>query len=329
MGARTGLIAKLWRSHFDKESSMKTLITVSLALAVLAAIVLTGRKAPLEVHAMEYNTLTPEEERVILREGTERPFSGKYVDHHEAGIYTCKRCSRPLFKSESKFNSKTGWPSFDDAIGSAVREVPDGARTEIECANCGGHIGHVFRGEGMTSKSTRHCANSVSLDFVAESDQQSAIFAGGCFWGVEHHLAKVPGVLSTTVGYVGGKTKTPTYREVCTKTTGHAEAVEVRFDASKVSYETLARLFFEIHDPTQVNRQGPDVGNQYRSAVFYTDEKQRETTEKLIGLLEAKGLDVATQVVKAARFWPAEDYHQDYYVKTGKQPYCHTRTKRF
>ena len=308
---------------------MKTLITVSLILAVLAAVMLMTRENPSEAHAMGYNTLTPEEKRIILHEGTERPFSGLYVGHHNAGMYTCKQCNQPLFKSESKFDSGTGWPSFDDGIPGAVREVPDGSRTEIECANCGGHIGHVFRGEGMTQKNTRHCANSLSLRFVSESDQQRAVFAGGCFWGVEHYLNKVPGVLGTTVGYVGGKTKNPTYQEICTKTTGHAEAVEVRFDTSKVSYETLARLFFEIHDPTQVNRQGPDIGDQYRSAVFYVDDEQRKTTEKLIKLLEDKGLDVATKVAKATRFWPAEDYHQDYYEKTGKQPYCHRHTKLF
>jgi len=139
----------------------------------------------------------------------------------------------------------------------------------------------------------------------------------------------LPGVLSTTVGYVGGQKPDPTYKEVCTDNTGHAEAVEVFFDAAKVSYEALARLFFEIHDPTQVNRQGPDAGSQYRSAVFYLDEQQQQIAQQLIGLLRAKGLAVATEVVAAGPFWPAEDYHQDYYLKTGKEPYCHAWTERF
>ena len=280
---------------------------------------------------MKTNALTPEEERVIVHKGTERAFTGKYFDHHEPGFYACKRCNTALFRSDDKFDSGTGWPSFDDTVPGAVRRVSDadGVRTEIVCAQCGGHLGHVFGGESFTPKSTRHCVNSISLDFVAAQQGSRAIFAGGCFWGVEHYMQQVPGVKSTTVGYIGGKTENPTYEQVCGKRTGHAEAIEVVFDESKVSYEDLARLFFEIHDPTQVNRQGPDIGDQYRSAVFVVDEDQRKIAEKLIGLLEKKGLKVATQVVPAGQFWPAEDYHQDYYQKTGKKPYCHSRTQRF
>ncbi len=286
---------------------------------------------------MGYNTLTPEEQKIILREGTEPPFSGKFNDHHEKGIYTCKQCGQPLFKSESKFDSHTGWPSFDDTIPGAIKEVRDGFQTEIECANCGGHIGHVFRGEAFTPKRTRHCANSLSLSFVSEADAESqkiskearAIFAGGCFWGVEHLLEQMAGVHSVTSGYVGGHTENPTYQDVLYKKTGHAEAVEVLYDPTQVTYEAIAKMFFEIHDPTQINRQGPDYGKQYRSAVFYLDDQQRETTEKLIEILKSKGLKVATELKPAGEFWPAEDYHQDYYAKNGKQPYCHAWTKRF
>lgn len=277
----------------------------------------------------EYNPLTPAEEKVIVHKGTERAFSGMYHDHKESGLYVCKRCDAPLFRSDDKFDSRTGWPSFDDAIPGAVKQMPDGSRTEIVCANCGGHLGHVFFGEGFTEKNTRHCVNSVSLNFVPEDHVERAIFAGGCFWGVEHHLKRVPGVQATTVGFIDGRTEHPSYKDVSYKSTGHAEAVEVVFDNSKVSFETLAKLFFEIHDPTQLNRQGPDIGTQYRSAVYYTNDAQRETANELIGILEEKGLDVATQVVEADSFWPAEEYHQDYYDKTGKQPYCHTRVKRF
>jgi peptide methionine sulfoxide reductase msrA/msrB len=142
-------------------------------------------------------------------------------------------------------------------------------------------------------------------------------------------MRRAQGVLYTTVGYTGGSTEKPTYEEVCSDRTGHAEAVEVTFDSALTDYETLARLFFEIHDPTQVDRQGPDVGKQYRSAVFYLDEEQKKIAQKLIGILRDKGLDVATEVTPAGRFWPAEDYHQDYYEKTGKLPYCHSRVKRF
>jgi len=279
-----------------------------------------------------YKKLTPEEERVIVHKGTEAPFSGKYDDHFAEGVYTCKRCGETLFDSSAKFSSKCGWPSFDEQIEGAVKKQPDadGVRTEILCINCGGHLGHVFVGEGFTPKNTRYCVNSISLDFApAEPRTERAIFASGCFWGTEYHLQKVPGVLSTMVGYTGGHVENPTYKQVCTDKTGHAEAVEVIYDPSKTSYEQLARLFFETHDFTQLNRQGPDVGRQYRSAVFYIDEKQRETAARLIETLKQKGFDVKTEVTQAGKFWPAEKYHQDYYKNNGKTPYCHIYRKIF
>ena len=155
------------------------------------------------------------------------------------------------------------------------------------------------------------------------AESKIAIFASGCFWGTEYHFQRAPGVLSTKVGYIGGRTDDPTYREVCTGTTGHAEAIEVVYDPDKVDYETLTKLFFETHDPTQVGGQGPDIGDQYRSVVFYLDDDQKETTEKLIGVLRGLGYKVATAVEPATRFWPAENYHQHYYDSTGKTPYCH------
>jgi len=281
--------------------------------------------------SMTWKSLTPAEEAVIVRKGTERPFTGEYTDHHEDGTYTCRRCSAPLYRSDTKFDSSCGWPSFDAAVDGAVREVPDadGVRTEIICAACGGHLGHVFRGEGLTPADTRHCVNSVSMAFEAEGSSEEAYFAGGCFWGVEHLLAQEDGVLSVTSGYMGGHKDDPTYGEICTGATGHAEAVRVVFDPARVNYETLARLFFEIHDPTQLGRQGPDIGNQYRSAVFATSAAQRRIAEGLIRTLEGNGLNVATEVQQADTFWPAEDYHQDYYQRTGKAPYCHMRVKRF
>jgi peptide methionine sulfoxide reductase msrA/msrB len=186
-------------------------------------------------------------------------------------------------------------------------------------------------GEQLTTKNVRHCVNSVSIDFspAATSTTAVAYFAGGCFWGVEHFMQQAPGVISVRSGYMGGAVDHPGYKQVCEGTTGHAEAVEVAYDPTKTTYETLARLFFEIHDPTQVNRQGPDVGSQYRSAVFYANDDQRDVTERLIGLLGDNGYDVATQVVEAGEFWPAEDYHQNYYDRSGQIPYCHGPEKRF
>ncbi len=286
-------------------------------------------------NGMHFNELTPEEDRVIVHKGTERPFTGKYCLNKEKGTYLCRRCDAPLFRSTNKFESGTGWPSFDDAIEGAVKQIPDadGSRTEIVCARCGAHLGHVFFREGMTAKNVRHCVNSLSLGFLPEAKAaavtQKAIFAGGCFWGVEYHFNKLKGVLSAKSGYTGGLTDHPAYKQVCTGKTGHAEAVEIEFDPALVSYETLAKLFFEIHDPTELNRQGPDIGTQYRSAVFYTDDGQKKVAEKLIAELKAKGYKVVTTVEKAETFWPAEEYHQDYYERNGHQPYCHIYQKRF
>lgn len=158
---------------------------------------------------------------------------------------------------------------------------------------------------------------------------EKAVFAGGCFWGTEYYLKRAKGVISTTVGYTGGHKANPTYEEVCKGGTGHAEAVEIVFNPDLVSYEDLVKLFFEVHDPTQVNRQGPDVGEQYRSEVFYLNDGQKAAAEKLVRMLKDKGYKVATKVTKASTFWKAEEYHQDYYSKTGGSPYCHRYTKRF
>jgi peptide methionine sulfoxide reductase msrA/msrB len=156
-----------------------------------------------------------------------------------------------------------------------------------------------------------------------------AIFAGGCFWGVEYFMQKEPGVLSVISGYTGGSIKNPTYREVCTGNTGHAEAVRIIYNPDKTSYEKLLRLFLEIHDPTQTGRQGPDIGDQYRSEIFYLNDDQKLIAEKCINLLKSKGFKVVTGVTQASDFYPAEDYHQDYYFNNGKVPYCHAYTKRF
>ena len=281
----------------------------------------------------KYNKLSAEEDMIINHKATERAFTGKYYEFTGNGIYVCKKCNAPLYNSTDKFVSDCGWPSFDDEIKGAIKKVPDtdGLRTEIICNNCGGHLGHVFVGEQLTPKNTRHCVNSLSLNFIPKDSliTENAVFAGGCFWGVEHYFKKVDGVISTRVGYTGGKTKNPDYKQVSYENTNHAEALEVTFDANKTSYEALTKLFFEIHDPSQVNRQGPDVGTQYRSVIFYADENQKNTAIKLIEILKSKGYEVATILEPLSDFWEAEEYHQDYYEKHHSSPYCHIYQKKF
>lgn len=283
---------------------------------------------------MENNELTDLEKYVIEDKGTEKPFTGKYNKHKEDGTYTCKRCDTALYRSSDKFESDCGWPSFDDEIKGAVKRIPDadGRRTEILCANCDAHLGHVFLGEKYTSKDTRHCVNSVSMNFIpakTEKRTETAVFASGCFWGTEYHFEKKKGVISTRVGFTGGTTDEVSYEEVCSGSTGHAEAVEVVFDPSIISYEELAKLYFNTHDPTQLNRQGPDIGTQYRSEIFYKSEAQKKTAEKLIKLLKDKGINVVTALSKTGKFWEAEKYHQNYYRNKGGTPYCHIYQDKF
>jgi len=316
-------------------------LTVALTLAIgLAGWVGLARLRPpedgeertgmtTEPQNENWRELTPEEERVIVGKGTEAPCSGEYNEFFADGVYTCRRCGAMLYRSGDKFASHCGWPSFDLELPGAVTRTPDadGRRTEITCAHCGGHLGHVFVGEMLTDRNTRHCVNSLSLSFVPASEVRygRALFAGGCFWGVEYWFEREPGVLSATSGYTGGTLENPTYQDLHSMDTGHAEAVEVVYDPVRVSYEHLAKLFFEIHDPTQVNRQGPDVGREYRSAIFALDEEQEAVAERLVSTLRAKGLAVATEIVEAGAFWPAEDYHQDYFSRRGATPTCHVR----
>jgi len=286
--------------------------------------------------AEKIEQLSDEEIYVLVNKGTQAPYVGKYTDEKSNGIYTCKICEAPLYKSSAKFNSNCGWPSFDDAIEGAVKRVPDadGRRVEIVCAKCGGHLGHVFEGEGFTAKNTRHCVNSISLKLDAKEEKKDdslsyAYFAGGCFWGVEYYLEKLDGVKSVSSGFMGGHVKNPGYYEVVSGKTGHLEAVEVIYDKSQISYEKIARTFFEIHDPTQTNGQGPDIGSQYLSAVFVNDENERNTVKKLIALLDENGFDIATKILDKQAYYKADEGHQNYYNKKGTRPYCHGYKKRF
>lgn len=158
---------------------------------------------------------------------------------------------------------------------------------------------------------------------VSEVVTMKAIFAAGCFWGVQYYYDQIPGVTNTTVGYIGGHMDNPTYEDVCSHTTGHAEAVEVQFNTDEVTYETLVKQFFHMHDPTQLNRQGPDVGDQYRSAIFYVDDTQKQVAEQIRDEVQLKTHDrIVTQIVPTETFYTAEDYHQKYAERTGRGM-CH------
>jgi len=279
-------------------------------------------------------SLTPTVLAVIRDKGTERPFSGEYDDFGESGTYLCRQCGLALFRSQTKFHSGCGWPSFDQELPRAIstQTDADGMRTEIVCARCKAHLGHVFRGEGFTQTNTRHCVNSLSLDFVADlnvKDTEEAIFAAGCFWGVEYYFKRLPGVVKTEVGYTGGMVANPSYREICAGNTGHYEAIRVLYDPTQINYESIAKYFFEIHDPTQRDGQGPDRAEQYLSVAFYYTPEQKQILENLMALLEEKQLKIATRVLPVSTFWRAEEDHQDYYRKMHKEPYCHRYTARF
>lgn len=272
--------------------------------------------------------------QVIQNKGTEAPFTGPYTDWKDEGSYLCRQCGLALFRSHTQFHSGCGWPSFDEEIPKAVlrKMDADGRRVEILCSRCQAHLGHVFEGEQFTAKNTRHCVNSTSLDFISDlevTDTEEAIFAAGCFWGVEYYFQKLPGVVKTEVGYTGGKTLNPSYREVCRGDTGHVEALRILYDPKHLSYEDLVKYFFEIHDFTQANGQGPDLGEQYLSVVFYYNNEQKNTAEHCLHLLKSQGLKPATRLLPVQTFFRAEEDHQAYYERNGKQPYCHRYMKRF
>ena len=293
--------------------------------------------------------LTPEQYRIVRENGTETPFHNAYWNNKRQGIYVDVVSGEPLFSSTDKFQSQTGWPSFTKPIKNEnVKEIEDQSsgmvRTEVRSAKADSHLGHVFN-DGPSLNGLRYCINSGSLKFiplekmedegyadylylfgmkskkVSHKDSpttQLATFGGGCFWGVEDQFSKIQGVVKTTVGYEGGNLAYPSYKQVCSDKTGHAEVVQVEFDPSQVSYEKLLETFWKIHDPTTVNLQGPDIGSQYRSVVFC------HTPEQKVAALFSKEQaqkrfrnKIVTEILAAAPFYRAEEYHQKYLSKKG------------
>ncbi|HRG60211.1 MAG TPA: bifunctional methionine sulfoxide reductase B/A protein [Bacteroidia bacterium] len=276
--------------------------------------------------------LNAEQYYVLREKGTERPFSGALLMNKKQGIYCCAACGNELFTDKMKFDSHCGWPSFDKEIeGGKINKTIDKTlgmiRTEITCAKCNSHLGHIFD-DGPTETGLRYCVNSISMEFIPHLKSeviQMITLGGGCFWCIEAVFQKLKGILLVESGYSGGFIKNPAYREVCNGNTGHAEVVNITFDSNEITLHQILEVFFAVHDPTTLNRQGNDIGTQYRSVIYYHNKEQQDIVEQVIQRLNDEKVfaqPIVTEIKAFQNFYKAEAEHQNYYELHKEQPYC-------